>query len=300
MEWLLLRFVIVVGLIVLACVMYGRITWQRETRSLRQQIANTAQAITPTTYDPRELESLPAPVRRYFQTVLTPGQPLITRMQARHQGQFSLAETHPKWVPFTSTQVAQLNRIGFDWDGQVAMAPGLIGLVHDAYIAGKGLLHATFGGLFTVAHLEDTPEANQGELLRFLAEAAWYPTMLLPSQGVVWTAIDHHTAMARLTDAGTEVTLEFRFDANDLIETVYAATRYRSVAGKLVPTPWQGHFWNYQRRNGMLIPIDGEVAWRLPEQAVPYWRGHLTDITYEFTQPIDRPIMPHPTAALSA
>ena len=41
-----------------------------------------------------------------------------------------------------------------------------------------------------------TPELNQGELLRFFAEVVWCLTSLLPSQGVIWEAIDQHSSRA--------------------------------------------------------------------------------------------------------
>jgi hypothetical protein len=31
----------------------------------------------------------------------------------------------------------------------------------------------------------------------------------------------------------------------------------------------------------MLIPIEGEVEWNLPEGNLPYWRGYLEKIEYE-------------------
>jgi hypothetical protein len=31
----------------------------------------------------------------------------------------------------------------------------------------------------------------------------------------------------------------------------------------------------------MLIPLEGEVAWLLPEGAKPYWRGVIARIEYE-------------------
>ncbi len=58
--------------------------------------------------------------------------------------------------------------------------------------------------------------------------------------------------------------------------------RGRAVGGQIVPTPWQGRFWNYQERGGMLVPIDGEVAWLPPGGEKPYWRGHITEIRYRF------------------
>ena len=105
------------------------------------------------------------------------------------------------------------------------MAPGMHVFVHDAYVAGEGVLHAALFGLITVADLRGTPEMAEGELMRFLAEAAWYPTALLPSQGVRWDAMDDTSASASLVDAATTVSLEFRFDAEGLIDTVHAAAR---------------------------------------------------------------------------
>ena len=68
--------------------------------------------------------------------------------------------------------------------------PGPAARVHDAYIAGEGILHASLFGLVSVANLRGTPRDGAGELLRCFAEAAWYPTALLPSQGMQWEAVD--------------------------------------------------------------------------------------------------------------
>jgi hypothetical protein len=65
---------------------------------------------------------------------------------------------------------------------------------------------------------------------------------------------------------------------------VGAQARGRTVGGGVVPTPWQGRFWNYCERGGMRVPLDGEVAWLLAEGTKPYWRGHITGIVYEFAR----------------
>lgn len=282
--WFYITVIFVLALLCLIILIpiYGKRHWRSETQALREQLTAKRQPVQPIVYNPSELENLPPPVQRYFQTVLTPGQPLITSLQMHHSGQFSLSETIPKWVAFTSDQVTQMHPIGFDWNGYIKMAPRIPCFVHDAYINGAGLLHATAFGLVTLAQMQNTPEINQGELLRFLAEAAWYPTLLLPSQGVVWSAIDDHRACATLTDNETIATLEFRFGEDHLIQSVYTPARYRTVQGTLVAAPWQGRFWNYEKRHDILIPIDGEVAWIRPEAELPYWRGHLDTIAYEF------------------
>ncbi|HEX7045880.1 MAG TPA: DUF6544 family protein, partial [Burkholderiales bacterium] len=121
----------------------------------------------------------------------------------------------------------------------------------------------------------------EGELMRFLAEAAWYPTALLPSQGVRWEAAGERSAYATLEDGAVEVRMLFAFDDQGLIESVRAEARGRMVGDEMVPTPWQGRFWSYAERGGMRIPLEGEVAWLLPEGPKPYWRGRITAIEYE-------------------
>jgi hypothetical protein len=120
--------------------------------------------------------------------------------------------------------------------------------------------------------------------MRFLAEAAWYPTALLPSQGVCWEGVDDLSAEATLRDDDITVTLLFRFAADGLIESVRAAARGRIIAGSTIPTPWEGRWSNYELRDNMQIPLQGEVAWLLPGGPKPYWRGRITRVNYEFSR----------------
>jgi hypothetical protein len=195
-----------------------------------------------------------------------------------------MSATGDKWKRFTSTQRVIARRPGFDWEGRIEMIPGLTARRHDAYIAGESVLRATLFGLVSLANLHGTPEIAQGELMRFLAEAAWYPTALLPSHGVQWKATDDFSARATLKDGETELTLLFCFDENGLIEWVRAEARGRTVAGAVIPTPWEVRWSNYEQHEGMCIPTEGEVAWLLPEGPKPYFRGRVTSLRYEFAQ----------------
>jgi hypothetical protein len=222
---------------------------------------------------------LPAPVQRFFQTVLKDGQAIVVAVSLSQKGQFNMSETETKWSPFTATQVVTTQRPGFDWDARIQMAPGMSAFVHDAYLLGEGSLHASLLGLFTVADVRGTPEAAQGELLRFFAEMPWYPTALLPSQGVRWEAINDTSARATLTDGATTVSSVFQFNAEGTINTFRTEARYRD---KLTAMPWGGRFWEYSVRDGMLIPLEGEVGWEYPEGTRLYFKGRTIEIHYEF------------------
>jgi hypothetical protein len=273
--------IITVSVIVLFGIasLYGKYQWQLGTDRLRSQLTNGKQTINPKTYDSTELEGLPDPVQQFFRVVLKEGQPIVTAVNLSQQGIFNMSETAAKWSPFTATQFVTTQRSGFDWDARIQMAPGVSAFVHDAYALGAGSLHVSLLGLFTVADVRDTPAAAQGELLRFFAEMPWYPTALLPSQGVRWEAIDETSARATLTDGATTVSLLFRFNQEGSIETMRAEARYRD---KLTAMPWSGRFWNYSVCNEMLIPLEGEVGWEYPDGIRLYYKGKVTEINYEF------------------
>jgi hypothetical protein len=209
---------------------------------------------------------------------------MIAAVDVQHAGVFNLSESGERWKPFTSTQRVVTRRPGFVWDGKVIMLPGVLVRVHDAYVAGIGILHPAILGLFTLVDLRGTGEIARGEFMRFFADAAWYPTALLPSQGVRWQAVDERSANATLVDGPLSLTLLFRFDSEGLIESVLAEARGRTVGKSIVMTPWGGRWSNYQVRDGMRVPLTGEVAWLTPEGRKPYWRGTITSLRYEFAQ----------------
>jgi hypothetical protein len=280
-------FLIVLALVAVLLVgawLYGAYRWNYERQGLRARLNAARVPIRPQTVDFRELEGLPAPVQRYFRAVLEDGQPMATGVRVRYEGTFNMGETNDQWKPFTSDQKVVTQRPGFDWDARIAMMPGLPVRAHDSYVAGEGTLHASLLGLFTVADQRGTDDMAEGELMRFFAEAAWYPTALLPSQGVRWVAVDESSAHATLTDGDISITMLFTFDEQGLIETARAESRGRMVDGNGVPMPWRCRFWSYQERGGMLVPIDGEVAWLPPEGEKPYFRGRITEIYYEFAE----------------
>jgi hypothetical protein len=265
---------------------YGNARWNQLTRELHARLDAARSTPSPARFDAaRELDGLPPPVQRYFRSVLRDGAPMIAAVTVQHSGTFNMSDSGgEQWKPFTSTQRVVTRRPGFVWDGRVMMLPGLDVHVHDAYVAGEGILHPAIAGLFTLADLRDSGgDVAQGELMRFFAEAAWYPTALLPSQGVRWQAVDDLSARATLTDGTITLTLTFRFAADGTIASVRAESRGRTVQGTVVPTPWEGVWSDHGERDGMRVPLTGEVAWLTPEGRKPYWRGTLATVAYEFS-----------------
>jgi hypothetical protein len=256
--------------------------WQRRTGELLARLEAGREGRCLATFDPREVDRLPAPVQRYFGAALVPGQPIIAGATIEHAGTFNMSAEGERWVPFTSVQRVVTRRPGFVWDARIRMFPGLDVRVHDAYAGGEGILRAALLGVVPLMDVHGTPELAQGELMRYLAEALWYPTALLPGEGVCWEAEDARSARATISDGGTSVTLAFAFRDDGLVESVRARARGRSVGKRVIPTPWEVRLSDYRRGDGPCVPYAGEVAWLLPEGRLPYWRGTIAKLSYEF------------------
>ena len=235
-----------------------------------------------THYDAHELEGLPAPVQRYFRAVLKDGQAIVSAVTIEMAGTINMSATAEQWKPFTSKQRVVTRRAGFMWDAQISMLPGMKVRVVDSYIAGKGLVQAAMLGLFTVADVGGGGEMARGEFMRFFAETPWYPTALLPSQGVQWAAVDGTSAKASINDGSVTLTLLFHFNDAGLIDSVRAEARGGRVGKEMVMRPWECGLSNYQVRNGMCVPISGEAAWVRPDGRKTYFIGSVKSMAYEF------------------
>lgn len=290
MNWLL-WLALIPCLLALAAVglsAYGAKRWIDSMRTLTRRleaarIDENVRLPSPARFDARELDGLPAPVQRYFRVVLTEGQPIIAAVTVELAGTFNLSATGEQWKPFISRQRVVTRRPGFLWDAQILMLPGVAVRVVDSYIAGEGLLHAALLGLFTVAGVQGGGEIARGEFMRFFAEMAWYPTALLPSQGVRWEALDDHSAHAIVEDGPLTLTLLFRFNDAGLIDSFRAEARGAMIGQEMVMLPWEGCWSDYRKRDGMTVPFTGEVAWVRPEGRKSYFLGTVTSLSYEFS-----------------
>jgi hypothetical protein len=265
---------------------YGRYCWAKATQVLLSQLEAARVPASSSRYSVDEIRGLPAPVQRYFRAVLRDGQPIVTGATVRHTGTFNVTafSSRPMWFPFTSEQNVETRRPGFVWNARMELLPGIAIHVHDAYVAGIGTLHPAVLGLFSLTHQNGSGDIARGELMRYMMEATWYPTALLPSQGTTWVAVDDVSADATMVDGDIRMTMRYTFDAAGLVTTIVAASRGALVDGKVVMLPWEGRMSNYQEREGMRVPLTGEAAWLGSDGRKPYWRGTITSLVYAFAQ----------------
>lgn len=245
-------------------------------RQSRRDVANlflSARTGPVKTYDPAQLAGLPAPVQRYFRHVLKPGQPYVRSARLRHDGQFK-TDLKKKWIAITGEEYFLADTPGYIWIGTTTWFSA-----RDQYVAGRGSLTARLLGVLPVVQ-GSGPSYDQGELLRWVAEAVWFPTSLLPGGQVVWSPVDDDSATLTLTDHGQTVACLMNFNGPGEIVR-YQAQRYSDATH--IET-WTGQMSDYRRIHGLLVPTRASAAWVIEGEEKPYARFILRDINYDQPQ----------------
>lgn len=280
-KWLLIIIVAIVVFAILAVFCGQARDTSRVEQLLQQLLANTREA-TLARVDFTAFAELPAPVARYFRHVLTDDQPLINVANMQQAGVLRTSTASESWAPFTANQLVVPSAPGFVWNARVKMPFATHVRVIDSYINAVGAGRVSLLSAVTVASAAGDKELNSGALHRYLAEGVWFPTALLPQSGVMWSPIDENTALATLTDKGTTVSLEFRFNDLGEVTAIYSDGRFGRFNGEYKQVPWQGHFRDYQIQDGMRIPRYGEVGWYDNEILQLVWQGELVSVQYQF------------------
>ena len=279
-KWLLVASGVIVGGAAVA-VLLGQ---ARETSRAEQMVATLLQSASRPvrgTVDFDAFSALPPPVAHYFRHVLTDGQKLIRTTKMYQSGVLRTSTTTESWSSFTASQLVVPPATGFVWQAKVGMPFAAHVRILDSYIAGIGAGRVSFLSAFAVASAAGAPELNSGALHRYFAEAVWCPTALLPQSGVVWSPMNDHAAMATLTDRGTTVSLEFRFNEVGEVTGIYSPGRFGRFDSGYKRVPWEGHFRDYQVRAGMRVPLYGEVGWYDNGALQLVWKGNIMDAQYE-------------------
>lgn len=263
---------IVTGLVIIALVT-GRamlfIQFRQEVKTLFSQSGD----ISNKTFSYKQLQDLPQPVQRYLRHVMKDGQPYISYVHLKHNGQI---KTDPKkdWMNIEGEQYFTTEKPGFIWKGSTRMFTA-----RDMYILDKGRLVVSLFSLFKIAGGQGE-KYDQGELLRWLGESVWFPTNLLPSERLQWTAIDNQNA--QLTFKYNNHFLSYLVAFNEVGEITELQTKRYMGEGNL--ETWIGKVSNYKEINGIVVPTTIEAIYRFKEGDYSYAKFNVKRIEYHLPE----------------
>ena len=212
-----------------------------------------------------------SPVDRYFNLVLPENYALIKGVKLTHSGFFKSSQKGER-MKIKGEQYFKTEIPEFQWTGKTKLFKA-----KDAYVMGRGQLKVKLLGIIPIVNAKG-PHVDQAELLRWLAESIWFPTNLLPSDHLHWSAVDAHTAKLTYSYNVMDIFYIVRFDEKGLI-TELETERYMAK-GRM--EKWIGQVSDYKEFDGMLIPYHIKALWRLEEGDFQYVDFYVDTLKYEY------------------
>jgi hypothetical protein len=230
-------------------------------------------------FAPEMVDGLPDPARRYLLHAIAPGTPLATNVRLDMRGTLRLGPSS-KPLPMRSEEMLAPPH-GYVWKARVGR-----GLVRfsgfDAYADGLGEMRWWAAGVVPIvrANGPDLARAAEG---RLLGETIFLPSLLLPSAGARWEAVDDSTARVRLRGSLEEVVMTIEVDSAGVLHRAsFPRWNVDSANGPLGYVDFASDRLAQERTfDGYTIPTRFRSGWRLgqPEE-FPFFFAAIEQAEY--------------------
>ncbi|HYU76320.1 MAG TPA: DUF6544 family protein [Ktedonobacteraceae bacterium] len=230
------------------------------------------------------LNRLPEVVQRYLRYAQVVGKESIRTVRAGQKGMY---RTQPgkRWFPMVAEQYVTTKPPAFLWHMTSQLFPLVSISVTDRFSAGHGNLRVKLWSLITMGNARG-PEMDEGELQRYLAEVAYYPTACL-SDAIEWQTIDDSSVKATIRQQGITASAVLHVDGQGQLTHV-TTERYMEEHGRYRLEPWSGQYSEYKEVDGMRIPTRFEVTWHLKSGDFNWLQGEITEIEYNQSGKVTR------------
>lgn len=226
-------------------------------------------------------EHLPVAIQRYMNYALKEGQPNIRYAILKQRARFRHG-AHRPWMDVRATEYLSGMEPGFVWDAVLKHHPLWWRTAKLGYIQGQGRGHIKLFGAVTLEEFSG-PETSTSMLFRFLSELVWLPTGLLPTRTLRWEHVNNNTAKARITDGTVSVEALFHVNATGQVESITTESKYRDTKSGFEPTKFTLKCRNYAEIEGVMIPLEVDFVWNLPDGDLEYGQFRITDVTFYYS-----------------
>lgn len=232
----------------------------------------------------KALLDLPFIVQNWLTNSGIIGKQLICNVYLTQELQFKLKPEQTSWNSGTAEQYFTIQPPAFNWSINTEMNSVLSIVGRDKFEEGKGEMIIKLLSLIPVANTKSYEKVNQATLQRYLAEIVWFPSASL-SEYIKWDTIDDHSARAIMEYKGAKGSGVFHFDENGSFKK-FVAMRYQD-SNDTEPTEWTVTAIRTEERNGMKIPVECEVSWKLKKGKWTWLKLKITDIQYNIKEMSD-------------
>jgi hypothetical protein len=227
------------------------------------------------------ISSLPPIVQKYFTNTLQEGQRYIDFIQMSQEADFR-TQIDGDWSHLSANVWYGAFEPGMVWKARFGTSLLPFKTASLEFIHGKG--HGLVRLLGTITLLEPHGyEADITLLSRYLMEAVWFPTVLLPNRHIEWSPVSELSAKAEIHFEGLRASAIFTFTPDGQIENIVTHDKFRDFKGSFEKEQFTLHCKNFKQFQNITIPTEVEFVWNLPSKDFSYGKFRVADIRYEFS-----------------
>ncbi len=280
MAWGDARFGTVANVIVLLGVVLAFASWRFDA-----MVKNELNALLPPKLPEKQIVTeemitpLPPVVQRWLRRTGAVGHEMIHTVHLKQTGAMRTGPASDKWIPFTAEQYFTTNPPGFVWVADVRMSSLLRMSGRDKFMDGHGHMLIKILSLIPLADSKG-PTMDQGTMLRYLGEIAWFPTAAL-SDYLQWEEVDAHTARATMNHEGVTASMDYHFNETGDLLSLEAMRYYDRKEGATLER------WGIEAEPGTVKEFDGihfatkyKVTWKLKEGEYNWMRLGIMEVGY--------------------
>lgn len=225
-----------------------------------------------------ELKGLPTIVQKYFRLNIERGvyKPKTLRVQFASEIKMN---PNSDWKILEAEQYFLTRQPGYVWNGSIQTNEFIRMRVIDSFINGNAKI--TFKLLSAINMGEHIgKELNHSALARYLMDAVYFPTMLLPSEYIEWNAISSSSAIVKLTFNDISVSAVCSFNTLGEIIKIETEDRYKATKTGIIKTKFISHHSHYRTFGGLSVPTKTEIEIAEQDSTFKYQKIELLDVHY--------------------
>jgi hypothetical protein len=279
MYWKDAKFGTLINLVVVisSLVGFGNFSFNKKvTAEISQMLANSKTSETPAVSE-RITSDLPHIIQKWLLHNGTIGHETIETVFLEQEAQILMTPEQKEWSYAEAKQHFTIEPPAFNWSVNLKMNSVINVVGRDKFMNGKGEMIIKLFSTIPMVNERHNDKIDQATLQRYLAEIVWFPSAVL-SPYISWEAIDLYSARATMSYNGTVGSGVFHFDENGVFKK-FVAMRYKDKKDA-EPAEWIVTATKTEVRNGISIPVELKVDWKVNNHYWTWLKLKITNIEY--------------------
>lgn len=270
--------IIIIGIILISMTLaYSSYSFKKKVSDETVKMFENSTARDTNILTEQMIQDLPIIVQKWLVNSGTVGKVAVRNVYLEQDLQMLMKPAQKDWSHGIAKQYFTIEPPAFNWSVNLKMNSMIEVVGRDKFEDGQGEMTIKLFSLFSIVNTKNNEKVNQATLQRYLAEIVWFPSSAL-SEYIHWKTIDENSAEATMEYRGTKGSGVFHFNANGNFKK-FVALRYKD-AKDAEPTEWTITAIKTELRNGIKIPVESKVEWKLENGNWTWLKLKITNIEY--------------------